>query len=153
MRLEDRLGQLPSLDLLTLEDRVLLARLLEVRRHRPDEVLMRQGEASMSYRAGLHILFDISVRVIAMDNGSTRVNRILGPGSLVGVASMFDDQPRSATVTVQDHGSAAFLSRVAYRELVNPRLPAAVRFQLVLGRQLARDLRTASTTLSRELQA
>ena len=68
---------------------------LEERRLRRGDVLFREGDA------GKELLFIRSGTVIVSKHVKGRVEQVLarlGPGDFFGEMSLFDDQPRSATI-------------------------------------------------------
>lgn len=86
-----------------------------VRRHKPGETLMRQGEPGRF----VYVLVAGLVKVTRTEReGSELLLAIRGPGEIIGDRSVLDGGPRSATVTTLDHCETAGLPAGRFRELM-----------------------------------
>ena len=132
------------------EDRALLERVLVEERHRRGHTLMREGEAATSGNSVLYLLLEGQVRVTCeAPNGGFGVDRTIGPGDLIGLVALLDDSPRSATcVAVQDI-RVGKLTRRVLDQLYKTNTGMHARFQRMVARQLAKDLRALDARLRR----
>jgi CRP/FNR family transcriptional regulator, cyclic AMP receptor protein len=114
---------------------------LEERRLRRGEVLFREGDA------GKELFFIRSGTVIVSKHVKGRVEQVLarlGPGDFFGEMSLFDDQPRSATIQAESETVMYGLDRSNLDHLIeqNPRAATAFFTQVVLV--LVKRLRDSS---------
>lgn len=111
-------------------------------------VFTQQGKRAASAYAGMFILLDGEVRVTAeKPDGGFAVDKRMGTGSAFGMIALLDDGPRSATVVATRDCTVAFLGRPGFLELYNAGLPVSARFQRLLAKQMAYDLRFLGTLL------
>jgi CRP/FNR family cyclic AMP-dependent transcriptional regulator len=104
---------------------------LEERRLRRGDVLFREGDA------GKELFFIRSGTVIVSKHVKGRVEQVLarlGPGDFFGEMSLFDDQPRSATIQAESETVMYGLDRSNLDHLIeqNPRAATAFFTQVVL---------------------
>ena len=104
---------------------------LEERRLRRGDVLFREGDG------GKELFFIRSGAVIVSKHVKGRVEQVLarlGPGDFFGEMSLFDDQPRSATIQAEDETVMYGLDRASLDYLIeqNPRAATAFFTQVVL---------------------
>jgi len=104
---------------------------LEERRLRRGDVLFREGDSSKE------LFFIRSGTVIVSKHVKGRVEQVLarlGPGDFFGEMSLFDDQPRSATIQAEDETIMYGLDRASLDYLIeqNPRAATAFFTQVVL---------------------
>jgi CRP/FNR family cyclic AMP-dependent transcriptional regulator len=117
-------------DLAEAEEAAVWAR-LEERRLRRGDVLFREGDA------GKELFFIRSGTVIVSKHVKGRVEQVLarlGPGDFFGEMSLFDDQPRSATIQAESETVMYGLDRSNLDHLIeqNPRAATAFFTQVVL---------------------
>jgi CRP/FNR family transcriptional regulator, cyclic AMP receptor protein len=117
-------------DLAEEEEAAVWAR-LEERRLRRGDVLFREGDA------GKELFFIRSGTVIVSKHVKGRVEQVLarlGPGDFFGEMSLFDDQPRSATIQAESETVMYGLDRSNLDHLIeqNPRAATAFFTQVVL---------------------
>lgn len=103
---------------------------LEERRLRRGEALFREGES------GTQLFFIRSGTVIVSKHVAGRVEQVLarlGPGDFFGEMSLFDGQPRSATIQAETDTVLYWLDRANLDRLIeqNPRAATAFFTQLV----------------------
>jgi CRP/FNR family transcriptional regulator, cyclic AMP receptor protein len=103
----------------------------EERRLRRGDVLFREGDA------GKELFFIRSGTVIVSKHVKGRVEQVLarlGPGDFFGEMSLFDDQPRSATIQAEEDTIMYGLDRTSLDHLIeqNPRAATAFFTQVVL---------------------
>lgn len=136
----------------SLRDFLAAARPLQLRAR---EVLFHAGDAGAScyyLREGA-----AKATVIAKD-GQERLLAVLGPGSLIGELSLFDDRPRSATVSALRPCRLMHLTKAAFIRIAD-RNPAVYRETLRLLTQRLREANDAvvaqgsSTVLGRVARA
>jgi len=104
---------------------------LEERRLRRGDVLFREGDA------GKELFFIRSGTVIVSKHVKGRVEQVLarlGSGDFFGEMSLFDDQPRSATIQAEEDTVMYGLDRASLDYLIeqNPRAATAFFTQVVL---------------------
>jgi CRP/FNR family cyclic AMP-dependent transcriptional regulator len=114
---------------------------LEERRLRRGDVLFREGEK------GKELFIIRSGTVIVSKHVKGRVEQVLarlGPGDFFGEMSLFDDQPRSATIQAETETIMYGLDRSSLDHLIeqNPRAATAFFTQVVLV--LVKRLRDSS---------
>jgi CRP/FNR family cyclic AMP-dependent transcriptional regulator len=122
------------------EETAVWARLQE-RRLRRGDVLFREGEK------GKELFIIRSGAVIVSKHVKGRVEQVLarlGPGDFFGEMSLFDDQPRSATIQAETETIMYGLDRSSLDHLIeqNPRAATAFFTQVVLV--LVKRLRDSS---------
>jgi CRP/FNR family cyclic AMP-dependent transcriptional regulator len=122
------------------EEAAVWARLQE-RRLRRGDVLFREGEK------GKELFIIRSGAVIVSKHVKGRVEQVLarlGPGDFFGELSLFDDQPRSATIQAETETIMYGLDRSSLDHLIeqNPRAATAFFTQVVLV--LVKRLRDSS---------
>jgi CRP-like cAMP-binding protein len=103
----------------------------EERRLRRGDVLFRERDA------GKELFFIRSGTVIVSKHVKGRVEQVLarlGPGDFFGEMSLFDDQPRSATIQAEEDTIMYGLDRTSLDHLIeqNPRAATAFFTQVVL---------------------
>ena len=104
---------------------------LAERRLRRGEALFREGDS------GTELFFIRSGSVIVSKHVAGRVEQVLarlGPGDFFGEMSLFDGQPRSATIQAEADTVLFWLDRANLDQLIeqNPRAATAFFTQLVL---------------------
>ena len=112
------------------EEAAVWARLQE-RRMRRGEVLFREGDS------GKELFFIRSGTVVVSKHVKGRVEQViarLGPGAFFGEMSLFDDQPRSATIQAETEIVMYGLDRENLDQLIerNPRAATAFFSQVIL---------------------
>lgn len=127
----------------------LLSRLFIERTTRRGEVLVRQGDRVPPVGDALFLVIEgsVQVKVDGVGGEDDGPLALLGPGDAIGVASLVDEAPRSATCVVVEPGRVACLARRTLDALVRSDLGLAARVEHALARQLARDLRVFNRAL------
>jgi len=129
-------------------DRGILERVLVQERHRRGHALMREGETATSGNSALFLLLEGSVRVTCeAPAGGFGVDRVIGPGHLIGLVALLDDSPRSATVVAVEDIVVAKLTRRVLDQLYKTNTGMHARFQRMVARQVAKDLRALDARL------
>jgi CRP-like cAMP-binding protein len=123
-----------------------LKRVLSVSRYPDGHAFMREGERGDS----LYLVLNGQVLVTrAIEaRGEERIICLLGPGDLFGLIALIDDGPRCATCKAVGEVSAACLPAEEFRALFAADAPLAYRFQYLIARQLANDLRLHNAALA-----
>jgi CRP-like cAMP-binding protein len=135
------LAATPGLEDFSDEELDLLDRVLVTRSHRPNELLIREGASSESIGASMFILLRGTVVVsTGRGEGLIELDR-LEPGDVFGIMAMLDHAPRSADCRAVTPVVTAELTRLVFEELVGSHTRVAAKFQHLIARQLARDLR------------
>lgn len=142
-------GDLPPTDL------DLLSRLMVERRFRAGEVLVREGERPHPVGDALFLILEghVSIQIESRRSAGLGPLTTLGPGEFVGVASLLDDSPRSASCVMVDNGVVACLARRTLDALVHSDIKLSARVEYALARQLARDLRVFTFRLSQRIES
>jgi CRP-like cAMP-binding protein len=65
----------------------------------------------------------------------------LGPGEVLGFMALVENRPRSATATAEGPAQVLVLPRAAFMLLYESKAPISLRFQRLIGRLLAEDVR------------
>jgi len=127
-------------------ERATLARLLTADRYPRGHVFMREGERGDA----VYLILDGQVLVTRgrQADGAPRIICALGPGELFGLIALIDRGPRSATCTAMSEVQAAALSAETFHALFAADAPLAHRFQALIARQLASDLRLYNAALT-----
>lgn len=149
----DRLLQLPLFAEFDAADMALLRRVMTLKRYPAGHRFVEEGKRPASTSAGMCVLLEGEVRVYATrPAGGYAVDKRMGMGSVFGMVALIDDGPRSATVDAVTPCLVAFLGKPGFRELYNSGLPVSARFQRLLARQMAADLRHLGGLLQRAVQ-
>jgi CRP-like cAMP-binding protein len=102
------------------------------------QTVVQEGEDSDS----LHILLQGRVKVsLLSEEGKEAILSILSPGEVFGEMSLFDGEPRSATVTTMEASQFLVVTRKAFIPFLERR--AHVMLELIAG--MSRRLRATST--------
>lgn len=135
-------------------ERRLLESVLVDERRRVGHVFMREGDQSSLTRNALYLIIEGTVGVTCRrpDNRGFAVNATMGPGEIFGIVGLVTDLPRSATCTAKSDVVVAHLERPAFMHLHKQRSPLAARFELMLARQLVRNLRRLTSSLVHALE-
>lgn len=149
----DHLLRLPLFAEFDADDMTLLRRVMSLKRHPAGHRFVEEGKRPASSSAGMCVLLEGEVRVFAKrPAGGYAVDKRMGVGSVFGVVALIDDGPRSATVDALTPCLVAFLGKPGFRELYASGLPVSARFQRLLARQMAADLRHMGGLLQTALQ-
>ncbi len=131
----------------------LLERILVVQTWQPGHVFVREGDLARGSTAEMFLILEGTVRVAAQaPEGGWGVHRTLGPGQFVGLLALLADVKRSATCTALDRVVAARLDRMTLEELFRLDVGVHARFQMVIARQLAADLRELGAMMSASMR-
>ena len=104
---ERGLEQVPLLAGLTRRERAWLARRASVRRYGAGDVIVRQGDTSMSF----YLVLSGKVRVVRHSAGDAVDIVEEGPGSFFGEMGVIDDLPRAATVMALTETECGLLAK------------------------------------------
>lgn len=134
----DALEHVPVFAPLSLPDRRALAARLRARRYAPNDIVFHRGDPA----SHLYVIVAGTVKVALPDElGREAIVALLRGGDVFGELALFDDSPRSASVTAVTETEALLLAREDFLAVLE-RSPAAMRQML---RLLARTIRRAST--------
>jgi CRP-like cAMP-binding protein len=141
----ERLAAFPAFRDFTRAELVLL--LAEMRRLdlRAGTVLYAEGDAGATCIVVVEGVLDVSVKV----RGQPQLLAQLGPGSLVGQASLIDAGPRASSCSVREDAVLAEVERDACERLLGGRSPIALKLLAALNRGLVDALRDADRRLMR----
>ena len=108
----------------------------------PCEAELREGERADALTCAMYLLLDGKVAVDARaPEGGFAVHRVLEPGHVFGAVALVADVPRSATCRALGPVTVASMDRRTFGELFRRDVGVHARFQLVIARSLAADLR------------
>jgi CRP-like cAMP-binding protein len=137
---------------LTDADIDLLERILVVSTHPQGHTFFREGERADGVTAAMYFVLEGSVGVSAKaPAGGFGVQATLGPGDVFGTVALVADVPRTATCQAVTQVKAAKLDRRTFEELFRRNVGLHARFQLVIARTLASDLRRLRALLVKSL--
>ncbi len=141
------LDHLDSFDSFSEYERNVLDRLLTERDEEDGYEFLTEGDEAGGLGASMFIVLQGEVQVTS--GGDVELGTF-GSGDVFGIMALLARSPyRSATCRARGDVRVAELSRVAYDQLVRSQAGVAVKFKLLVARQLARDLRRL-TDLIRE---
>lgn len=110
--IEDRFAAVPLLARLTRRQRAALAKRVTRRSYEAGEVIVRQGDTSLT----LYVILSGSVAVERERESGPRVRlATFGPDGFFGEMGLLDDSPRSATVVALEPTECALLSKWDFR--------------------------------------
>lgn len=134
----DALEHVPVFAPLPAAERRTLAARLRFRRYAPNEIVFHRGDPA----SHLYVMVAGTVKVALPDEqGREAIVALLRGGDVFGDLALFDDSPRSATITAVTETVALLLTREDFLAVLE-RSPAAMRQML---RLLARTIRRVST--------
>jgi len=110
--MEEVFARVPLLSRLSRRQRARLARLATQRSYRPGDVIVRQGDTSIT-------LYLVLTGLVAVERESETGARVrltqLGPAGFFGEMGLIDDEPRAATVVALEPTECALLSKWDFR--------------------------------------
>lgn len=110
-----------------------------------NEVLFRRGDQGDS----LYIIDEGRIKIVREEGqGGEVILNHCGPGEAIGEMSLFDQEPRSATVVAVTDSQVLQLKREAFFELIDQRPDVS----LVLLQSLSSRLRFASTYIQKAIE-
>ena len=131
----------PGLDLFTDAELAVLDRVLVARAHREGALLVREGASAEAVTATMFLLLEGTVEISTGKGRDTVHLEVLGPGAVFGQNALIDHEPRGADCRAVSNVVTAELSRMVWEELIHSHTGVAAKFQTLVARQLARDLR------------
>lgn len=120
-------------------------RALAVERYHDGHCFIHEGEPGDA----MYLIVEGQVLVTrgSTPAGEARIICMLGAGDMFGLIALIDQGPRCASCTAVGEVLAARLSASAFRELFEADASLAHRFQYLIARQLAADLRLYNSAL------
>ena len=113
-------------------------------------VLTTQGERVTAESATAWFVIAGEVRVQRHgDDGALVANVTLGAGALIGVIALVLDTPRAATIVAESDARFLAIDRTAFDRMYDADSRLAIKFRMIVARQLARDLRRANDARTR----
>lgn len=129
-------------DPLTDADVDILERLFVEQTFPDGHVFVREGERADAVSSAMYLLLAGKVAVDARaPEGGFAVHRVLEPGHVFGAVALVAEVPRSATCRALGPVTTASIDRRTFGELFRRDVGVHARFQLVIARSLAADLR------------
>ena len=136
------LRRFPLFDGLMDVDIALLERVFVESSYLAGHVFVKEGDRASAGTSALYLVLDGQVGVsAAAPDGGFGVKRTLGPGRVFGAVALVADVPRTATCRALTSVTAAKLDRRTFEELFRKNVGVHARFQLVIAKSLAADLR------------
>ncbi len=124
------------------DDLTLLERLMVFEEHPRPRILLRQGDQADSGSSAVYLLIEGQAEVTCSSpSGERTVQKVVTEGALLGLVALFDDGPRSATCATLAPSKTARIDRRTLKLLLRTHRGVHARFQLLLARQLASDIR------------
>jgi CRP-like cAMP-binding protein len=146
------LRRFPRFDGLTGGDMALLERILVVETVKKGHVFVREGDYATAMNAAMYVVIEGNIEVhVNRPEGGFGIQRELGPGVVFGHVALVADVRRTATCTAATPVTVARLDRRTFEELNNGQIGLYARFQLVVARQLASDMRGLREALGRSI--
>jgi CRP/FNR family transcriptional regulator, cyclic AMP receptor protein len=108
-----------------------LAEAMTVKEYLPDDQVLTEGHDG--YHGGMGVVLHGSLSVIHAEHD---VIGHLGDGDVFGEMSLIDDEPRSATLSADEHTEVALLSRGEFRALIRQNPDIALRLMKILSGRL-----------------
>ncbi len=141
-------------DVLTDSDVAILERLLIVENKRAGHVFVREGDRATAVTAAMYLILDGTVEIVAAaPEGGFGVRRTMGKGQMFGLVAFLRDVHRTATVRAQGAVRVARLDRRTFEGLYTKDAGVHARFQIVVARQLASDIRRTGDLLARAIRS
>lgn len=134
-------------------ERDLLEKLFIEERYPAGKVLIREGDRSGSIRSALYLVLEGEVRIYRNEPTSETGEKTFAfeafarPPSLFGIISLSTERPHTATCVTNTVCTLAHLDRPAFDALHRDHSALAARFELLMARQLVRDLRRLTNSL------
>ncbi|MCB9521239.1 MAG: cyclic nucleotide-binding domain-containing protein [Myxococcales bacterium] len=123
------------------ERRVLEAVFVEQRAPR-GHIFIREGELARASTSAVYLVLEGEVIVTrSHKDGSLATTAFVRPGELFGIIGLATDMPRAATCMALGDVNVASLARPTFQHLRSQHTRLAARFELMLARQVVRDLR------------
>lgn len=135
-RVAEYLGANPLFACLSLDDRDTLARRMKVKRYARDEVIFHRDDPA----GHLYVIVAGTVKIALPDeNGREVVVAIERGGDAFGELALFDDSPRSATVTALADTEVLLLARRDFLDVLERNPPAMSRMLALLAQMVRRS--------------
>ncbi|MCB9506551.1 MAG: cyclic nucleotide-binding domain-containing protein [Myxococcales bacterium] len=113
-------------------------------------VLASQGEPATDDRACAWIVNAGEVRITRDDDAGQRIADVrVGAGALIGVIALVLDHARSASLSAATDVRVVRIDRTAFDAMYETDSRLAVKFRVIVARQLARDLRRINSGIAR----
>ena len=139
---------------LTDDDIAILERIMVVQDHRAGHVFVREGDRATAVTASMYLVLEGTVEVVARaPEGGFGVRRQMGPGELFGTVAFVSDTRRTATVQAAGRVKTARLDRRTFDALYKSDAGVHARFQLVVAKQLAHDIRNTRDLLAQAIES
>lgn len=147
MSFTDVLRDSPIFDELSDQELELLSRVMVEHVFPQGHVFMAEGDRATNTGEAAFLVIEGDVAVTQNTHiGPHEVGR-MGPGDFFGLVALVDDGARSATCRAATEVRAAGLTRQAFELLHRQDMGLATRFQYLVARQLARNVRSATAAL------
>jgi CRP-like cAMP-binding protein len=142
----------PTASGLTDADVDLLERILVVSSYPRGHTFVREGDHAAGVTAAMYFVIEGSVGVSAKaPEGGFGVQTTLGPGDVFGTVALVANVPRTATCRAVTPVKIAKLDRWTFDELFHRNVGLHARFQFVIARSLAGDLRRLRALLVKSI--
>lgn len=135
-RVAEYLGVSPIFDCLAADERRTLAQLMRAKRYARDEVIFHRDDPA----GHLYVIVAGTVKVALPDeNGREVVVAIERGGDAFGELALFDESPRSATVTALTETEVLLLARRDFLDVLERNPPAMSRMLGLLAQMVRRS--------------
>jgi CRP-like cAMP-binding protein len=126
----------------------------EVQEHAAGHVFGHVGLVEKREQNAVWILLEgeIGVETEAKVKGQVPVQRKIEPGEIFGIISFLRGGSRTATMTARTKVKVAALTQLQYHQAVRPKAELDSSLLMVLGGQLARDVRLCNERLAKAVK-
>lgn len=136
MTVDEVFAQVPLFARMSARQRSRLAKLATIRTYQAGDVILREGDTSMS----LYVILSGAARISrAAEAGRTLALAEMGPADVFGEMGLIDDVVRSATITASEPTECALLTRWDFRRELSADPDIALAMLPVLTQRI-RDL-------------
>jgi CRP-like cAMP-binding protein len=123
-------------------DLALLDRLMVTQTHGDGHVYVREGDRPSAVTGSMYVILEGEVAVsAAKPEGGFAVHKTMKPGEMFGAVALLADIRRTATVKARGEVTTARLDRLTFEELFHHDVGVHARFQMLVARQVASDVR------------
>jgi CRP-like cAMP-binding protein len=145
MNLVEFLVSTPTFECLSHSELEVLARVMLVRQHSAGRVFLREGERGDA----VYLILEGKVLVTQLNRHSRKLEHVhtMGPGEMFGLIALIDRGTRTATCTAAGEVTTASLPVSAFDLLYRSNSAIAHHFQMLVARQLSRDMRAFNDAL------
>lgn len=132
---------------LTVEESLQVVEYMRPLRYAEGQTLIQEGDSATTGFLLLVVEGSVAVETIVVSRVQPSTVTVLGPGSLLGEVSLFDEGPRSATCTAVSEVKCAALTREALMQLLTDDPSTGAKLLLAVTLYMAKRLRDSGQKL------